>query len=119
MSNQDPVSIYTTTTDDNGSSNNVISTTATNATGILIHKVVLRQTTNGSNAVSVILNDHRTVGSSATLIALSTNSYGGAAGDAYARYASESFDPPVHFTKGLSIDVTGTGVSTSIYYTRR
>ena len=109
----DPVSIRTVTADENGSSNALVSNCI-----ILVHKVVLRQSTSGSNVVSVLINDHATIGSSATLIALSTNSQGGAAGDAYQRYASETFSPPVQFIAGVSIDVTGTSVSCSLHYTR-
>ena len=113
----DPCSVFTTAADSDGGSNGIIANTSTKV-GVRIHKVVLRQTTSGSNVVSVLINDHVSIGSSATLISLSTNSLGGAAGDAYARYTAESFNPPVFFQNGVSIDITGTSASCSIYYTR-
>ena len=115
----DSVSIYTTAADESGASNNVINTT-TNKTGILVHKVALRQTGGGgSTAISVLLNDDQNIGTTNQLIALSTNSMGGAAPDAYARHTSEAFDPPVPFQRGLSVDITGTGASVTVYYTRQ
>ena len=119
MSFYDPVSIYTVTADENGSSNALIGT-PTNATGVLIHKVAMRNTgAQSSNVVSVLINDHATIASSATLIALSTNTTGAAAGaSAFEAYMSETYDPPVRFTSGLSFNVTGAGVSVSIFYTR-
>lgn len=113
----DPVSVFTVAADSDGASNGIIA--ASNGVGVLVHKVVLRQTVSGSNVVSVALNDHDVIGSSATLINLTTNSTGGAAGEAWERYRAESFDPPVRFDKGVSIDVTGTSVSVTIYYTRQ
>jgi hypothetical protein len=117
MPHYDPVTIFTVTADSHGSSNKI--TGSTNVTSILVHKVVLRNSSNGSNVVTVQLNDHLTIGSSATLIALSTVNQGGAAGDLFQRYTSETFDPPVSFSKGLSIDVAGADVSASIFYTRQ
>ena len=114
----DPCTVFTVAADSDGGSNGIISN-ATSKVGVRIHKLVLRQTTSGSNVVSVLLNDHVSIGSSATLIALSSSSMGGAAGDAYARYTSESFDPPIAFQNGVSIDITGTAASCSIYYTRQ
>jgi hypothetical protein len=114
----DPVSVYTVTADENGSSNAIISALS-NSTGILVHKVILENTTNGSNVVSVAINDHQTIGSSATLIRLSTSSHGGAGADAYQRYAVETFRPPVPMQSGVSINVTGNGASATIHYTRR
>ena len=112
----DPVSRLAVTADSPGTSNAVV-TTAT--TGILIHKVVLEQTVSGSNVVSCLINDDTAIGTTNLMISLSTNSQGGAAGDAYQRYTAETFDPPVPIQRGLSIDVTGTGVRATVYYTRR
>ena len=115
----DSVSLYTTAADESGTSNNIINST-TNKTGILVHKVVLRQTGGGgSTAISVLLNDDTNIGTTNHMIALSTNSMGGAAPDAYTRYTSETFEPPVPFQRGLSADITGTGASVTVYYTRR
>ena len=121
MSSYDPVSIHSTATDENGSSNAIINS-STNKTGVLVHKVVLALTGAGlsSAAFSVAINDHQTIGSSATLIFLKTTSGSAFAEDEYEGYLSETFDPPVPFAKGLSINVTGLATITCyIHYTRR
>ena len=116
----DPVSVHSTATDENGSSNGIINST-TNKTGILVHKVMAVLTGAGlaSSAFSVAINDHQTIGSSATLIFLKTTSGSAFAEDEYEGYLSESFDPPVPFAKGLSLNVTGLATMTVyVYYTR-
>ena len=116
MSNYDPVTVFSVSADSDGASNGIVPQT-TNATGVLIHKVVLRNATNSSNIVSVVLNDHPNIGSSATLIALNTSQTGVAL--TWEQYKSESFDPPVPFSRGVSLDLTGTNASVLVYYTRR
>ena len=116
MSNYDPVTVFSVSADSNGGSNGIVPQT-TNATGVLIHKVVLRNVTNASNLVSVAMNDHANIGSTATLIFLTT-SVTGAVGT-YQQYLAETFDPPVPFSRGVSLDLTGTNASVFVYYTRR
>ena len=116
MSNYDPVTVFSVSADSNGGSNGIVPQT-TNATGVLIHKVVLRNATNSSNVISVTMNDHPNIGSSATVIALSTNESG--AVGTWERYTSETFNPPVPFSRGVSLGLTGTNASVFVYYTRR
>ena len=63
------------------------------------------------------MNDHANIGSSATLIALNTSQTGVAL--TWEQYKSESFDPPVPFNRGVSLDLTGTNASVFVHYTRR
>ena len=118
MSHYDPATTYTTAADESGASNNIINAT-TNKTGILVHKVALRQTgATGSGALAVLINDDTTIGTTNHRIAVLTSSEGAVAANEYPRYKSEDFNPPVPFHRGLSVDVTGTGVSVTVYYTR-
>ena len=116
MSNYDPVTVFSVSADSDGASNGIVPQT-TNATGVLIHKVVLYNATNSSNVISVAMNDHAAIGSSATLIFLTT-SQSGAVGT-WEQYKSETFNPPVPFNQGVSLDLTGTNASVRVYYTRR
>lgn len=121
MSNRDAVTVFTVTGDSDGASNGIINAT-TNRTGVLIHKVILGVTSNlASNALSVAINDHANIGSSAVRIFLSTSSSSAFAEDEYERYISETYDPPVLFTQGVSLDFSGlaAGWRAFVHYTRQ
>lgn len=121
MSNYDPVRVFSVGADSNGASNGIINAT-TNRTGVLVHKVALVVEAGlGSNTLAVAINDHANIGSSATLISLTTGTSGSAiAEDEYERYKEACFDPPVRFGNGLSFNFTGLalGVNAYVYYTR-
>ena len=116
MSYYDQATVFSVSADSDGASNGIINAT-TNKSAVLIHKVVVYNATNGSNLVSVALNDHANIGSSATLIFLTT--YPSGAATTFKQYASETFEPPVLFKAGVSLNLTGTNASVLVYYSRR
>ena len=107
----DPVSVHSVTGDSDGTSNGIVAKHGR----IKVHKVVLQS--DGSNAVSVALNDHGTIGSSAVIVGLANNQSTEGTPDSYVRLTQSDFDPPVPFEVGLSIDVTGNGATVRVYYT--
>ena len=120
MSNYDPVTVFSVSADSDGASNGIINAT-TNRSGVLIHKVILALTGTGlaSSSVSVAINDHANIGSTATRLFLKTSANGTFAEDEYESYVSETYDPPARFDAGVSINFTGLASTTCfIHYTR-
>ena len=116
----DSVSVYRTTGDESGTSNGIISATASsNKTAIRVHKVVLvLESGNASTAMTVVINDHLTIASSATIISLAASSGSAMAEDEYDHYVEANFSPPVQFNTGLSVNVGTQPCACYVYYTR-
>ena len=106
----DHLSVRRITTDENAASNGLV----TNSVLALIHKVVV--TGDGSNVVSADIHDDSNA-SNAALIKISLASNERFAGE-FSRFTQADFNPPVQFTSGVSVNVTGNTVVAYIYYTK-
>lgn len=104
----DPVSVRVVTADETGTSNVLVITHGR----ILVHKVTLSGGASNTQ-LGVLLHDAATITGTA-IIQVQTPVV--ATGSVFGSYAESSFDPPVPFEVGLSIDVVNTG-TVRIYYT--
>ena len=110
MSHYDNLKVLRVTADSVAASNGLV----TNSVIALIHKVVL--VGDGSNVVSANIHDD-TNASNAALIKISLSSNEEFATE-FDRFVQSDFNPPVEFTTGVSIDVTGNTVVAYVYYTK-
>ena len=106
----DNLRVLRVTADSVAASNGLV----TNSVIALIHKVVL--TGDGSNVVSANIHDDSNA-SNAALIKISVSANENFANE-FDRFVQADFNPPVAFTTGISVDVTGNTVVAYVYYTK-
>jgi len=106
----DDVYVRRVSADENAASNGLVS----NAVSVRVHKVTIDGAL--SNATSVAIHDDSNA-SNAALIKINISTSPMYAGT-FELYKDVSFNPPVVFNSGISLNVTGTGVVAYLYYSR-
>jgi hypothetical protein len=103
----DEAYVHVVTADENSASNGLVAKGA-----IFIHKLVLEG--DGSNALQAQLHNKLTVTGTAEISLAANEQFA----TEFTRYQSETFDPPMRFNVGLSVDLTGNAGTARIYYSR-